>query len=258
MDELFKTLNKAGHQAQGPLPGVGLHRRLRAAHLRADARHPRRRLRRSSATRTSPTRRSPAARPTFRVTQVQDTPSDPQIIRTVRGTFTVPCYLDKPLLPARLEVPLHRPRLQHADPDPRQHGGADVHLHHPAQGAGRPAAGLALRPRPVRQPERGDGGQREDDGRRPRLRVLRDRLVGDGPAGRADHGRDPGRPVELRAPARPRAAGDAQLPAARAAGDPPAGPRRRPGLPARRPHRCSTRASCSTTATRRAGSSAAR
>ncbi len=138
-----------------------------------------------SATRTSPTRSRPGSAPTFRVTSVQDTPSDPQ--HRPHG----PRHLHRALLPrqaglpAGLEVPLHGPRLQHADAHPGQHGGADVHLHRPALGGRRPAARLALRPRPVRQPERGRRRQRAHDGRHARLRVLRDRLVGDGPAGRA-------------------------------------------------------------------------
>src|SRR4051812_7785784 len=37
--------------------------------------------------------------PAFRVTSVRDTPEDPRIVRTVQGTFTVPCYLDKPGCP---------------------------------------------------------------------------------------------------------------------------------------------------------------
>ena len=121
--------------------------------------------------------------------------------------------------------------------DPRQHGGADVHLHRPALGAGRPAARLALRPRPVRQPERGDAGNVKTMAADHGFVFCATDWWGMAQQDVADHGRDPGRPVELRAPARPRPAGDAQLPAARAADDPPAGPRGRPGLPARRPLR---------------------
>ena len=172
---------QGGHQAQGPLPGVGLHRRLRAAHLRADARHPRRRLR--PARRHGPRRLAGrrAARPTFRVTQVQDTPSESADHPHGRGAPS-PSRATSTSRAARPAREFLYTDLDSNTPTriPGNTRGADVHLHHPAQGAGRPAAGLPLRPRPVRQPERGDGGQREDDGRRPRLRLLRHRLVGDG------------------------------------------------------------------------------
>ncbi len=160
MDELFKTLNKA-HVKRKDLYlawdfTVGSEQRIseRMLGIRDDA------FAQLGDTDLADSQVSGSA-PTYRITQVQDTPSDPRIVRTVRGTFTVPCYLERPRLPARLEVPLRRPRLQHADPGPRQHGGPDVHLHHPALGPGRPTAGLALRPRPVRQPERGRRRQRQ-------------------------------------------------------------------------------------------------
>jgi hypothetical protein len=98
MDELFKTLNQAGIKRKDLYLAwdftVGSEQRIseRMLGIRDDA------FSQLGDTDLADSQVSGSA-PVFRVTQVQETPSDPQIIRTVRGTFTVPCYLDKPLCP---------------------------------------------------------------------------------------------------------------------------------------------------------------
>jgi hypothetical protein len=98
MDELFQTLNKAGIKRKDLYLAwdftVGSEQRIseRMLGIRDDA------FTRLGDTDLADGRVSGNA-PTYRITQVQDTPSDPRIIRTVRGTFTVPCYLSAPGCP---------------------------------------------------------------------------------------------------------------------------------------------------------------
>jgi hypothetical protein len=98
MDELFKTLNKAGVKRKELFLAwdftVGSEQRIseRMLGIRDDA------FAALGDTDLADSAVSGSA-PAFRVTSVQDTPSDPRIVRTVRGTFTVPCYLDKPGCP---------------------------------------------------------------------------------------------------------------------------------------------------------------
>src|SRR5829696_4866018 len=98
MDELFKTLNQAGikrkdlYLAWDFTVGSELRISERMLGIRDDAFA---QLGDSDLADSQVT----GAAPVYRVTQVQETPNDPQIIRTVQGTFTVPCYLDKPLCP---------------------------------------------------------------------------------------------------------------------------------------------------------------
>ena len=98
MDELFKTLNQAGVKRKDLYLAwdftVGSEQRIteRMLGIRDDA------FARLGDTDLADGLLQGSA-PTYRVTQVIETPSDPQIIREVRGTFTVPCYLDKPACP---------------------------------------------------------------------------------------------------------------------------------------------------------------
>ena len=98
MDELFKTLNKAGIKRKELYLAwdftVGSEQRIseRLLGIRDDA------FARLGDTDLADGVVAGNA-PTYRITQVQDTPNDARIIRTVRGTFTVPCYLSAPGCP---------------------------------------------------------------------------------------------------------------------------------------------------------------
>ncbi len=90
--------------------------------------------------------------PSFTVTGVQDfTPAqDARIARTITGTFTVPCYLDRTGCPpgARYHYSSSK-RGRAAHPDARQRGPGAVPVQHPARRVLVPLAHLALRPRPA-------------------------------------------------------------------------------------------------------------
>ena len=75
-----------------------------------------------------------------------------------------------------------------------------------------PGAPVALRARPARLAHRGRGRQRQGDGERAQLRVLRDRLGRLRRAGPADDRADPAGRLELPEAGRPHPAGDAELP----------------------------------------------
>ena len=95
MDELFKTLNQAGIKRKDLYLAwdftVGSEQRIseRMLGIRDDA------FARLGDTDLDDGVVAGSA-PTYRVTQVLDTPNDPQIMREVRGTFSVPCYLSLP------------------------------------------------------------------------------------------------------------------------------------------------------------------
>ena len=201
-------------------------------------------------------RRSPTTRP----------PRTSQIARQVEGTFVVPCYLNAPGCPPGSRF-AYAPGSSVPLRIPGQRAARELHLPDPARGrrrcAGRATrAAVAVRPRAARQRERGHRRQRQVDGERAQLRVLRHRLVRHVDAGPAEHRLDPRRPLELLLARRPRAAGVRELHVPRTADDPPAGLQQRPGVPVhqgrRSPSPCSTPAASSTTATARAASWAAR
>src|SRR5215217_6617010 len=95
MDELFKTLNKSQIKRKDLYLAwdftVGSEQRIteRMLGIRDDA------FAQLGDTDLADSQVAGGA-PSYRVTQVQDTPDDPRIIRTVRGTLTVPCYLSAP------------------------------------------------------------------------------------------------------------------------------------------------------------------
>ena len=203
MEELFKTLSQAGDRAQGPLPGVGLHRRLassasseRDAGIRDDA---------FAQLGDTDLADLPVAGQRAHVTAVTQvaatTPSDAQIIRDGRAArFTVPCYLTRRAA-RRARSSLYTD-LDANTPtrDPGQHGGADVHVHRPAL---RRSDGAAARPSLY-----GHGllGSQSEVGRRqraarwpPSTTSCSARPTGGGMAqrGRPERRGDPGRPVEL-------------------------------------------------------------
>ena len=72
--------------------------------------------------------------------------------------MTVPCYLEPARLPVRLQVPYAAgPNIPQALPG--QHDAGPLPVQHPEVGAERRArAAVALRPRPARQPRRGEPG----------------------------------------------------------------------------------------------------
>ena len=219
MEDLFARLGQRRDRPRRPLPGVGLHGRQRRADRRAAAalrddgvrgarRHEPRRPPRPGG-RAGVRARAPARPPTTRTGSCASC-----------GTFTVPCYLDPPGCPPGS-------RFAFADAkgnDPVRLPGNTmlanfvciVRAATPRNRRARRSTATACSATPPRstcRPAR--------DGQRAQLRLLRDRLEGDGDRGRAERGHDPERPVALPDADRPAAAGDPQLPLPRAADDPP-------------------------------------
>ena len=163
--------------ARRPVPRVGLHGRERAEPRRADAPHPRRRVR---VARTAARRRSRSPRCENNV--------DDRIFRRVTGTFTIPNYLTGDGAPGQQVQLRARRRSRRAARCATATFTARVHLQHPA--VGRPPT-ATTRCTPARggvyghgllgSNGRGERRQRADDVERPQLRVLRDevgRLLG--------------------------------------------------------------------------------
>ena len=193
---IFATLQRAGHRAQQPLPRLGLHGRERAQPVRARALHPRRRLRRSSATTTSPTCRSQGTRAArSRSSQVTDYTrrrEDDADRAQGRG------HLRRAVLPERGRAARPASRFAYA---------AGLERCRSASPATRRLANFTcLIPRvavdgaqvdPARpslyghgllgSAERGHGREHQGDGERAQLRVLRHRLDRHVDAGRAEH-----------------------------------------------------------------------
>ena len=198
--------------------------------------------------------------PAFAITADDaDAPRTRRSRAIVAGTVSVPCYLQNAgcAVGARLQPR----RRRAAGAEARQHLRGAVPLRDPARRAGRRRPRAALRPRPARQPARlrrlGPGAAQ--DARAPaglhRLRHLLERALGR----QRRRGHRPGRrgdpgPLEVRRDHRPAPAGHAQH----------ALPRPRDGGRGRVPRAPAfagafdASSGCSTTATRRAGSRAAR
>ena len=168
--------------------------------------------------------------PAFTITAVRENP-DPRILRRISGTFTVPCYLDRPGCPpgARFN---YAGRAKDALPGPAagQHADRELRVRDPAGRADDPGARRALRPRPARrpQPDRRDEHPRHVRGAR--LRVLRDGVERHVGGGRPERGEAARRPLGLLEPRRPQPAGLPQPALPRPPADPPAGPDRGPGV----------------------------
>ncbi len=174
---------------------------------------------------------------------------------------------------------LHEAELRsgrHAEPERRRRAGPErdldgqLQLHDPAHRGGRsrrqPGPRVRLRPRPAGQRQRGDVLAAEDARQHLQHHGLRDERDRHVRGGRAEHDRDPRQHEQVPAARRPPAAGSAQRPLPR----PPAEQRRRLRHRSRLPGRrhadrstartrpSSTPRACTTTATARARSSAAR
>ena len=192
MERLFTTLAAGRHRAQRPLPRLGLHGRERAQPLRADAAHPRRRVR--AARRhdladlkvAGHARRSYAGRPgthrlrTRAATSTAATTARTTTIARERRAARASCRAtsNTPGCPpgARVQSTARRDLpLQH----PRQHEPRELHLHHPARRrrrARRPARPSLYGHGLLGSAGEVDRRQRQGAGERAQLRVLRDRL----------------------------------------------------------------------------------
>ena len=212
MESIFTTLERRGHRARPALPRVGLHGREQAQPARAGA--PIRddafaQLGETQAGRRHGRRAALLSSPSRRCTDF--TPAeDAKIARQVRGHLRRAVLPERAGLPSRVAV--------------RLRAGLDVPLRMPGNTqlanftcliprvADRRRAG-----RPRSPPLYGHGllgsagevtaGQRQGDGQRAQLRVLRHRLVRHVDAGPAERRVDPRRPLQLPVAGRPRPAG---------------------------------------------------
>ena len=201
--------------------------------------------------------------PDFTIEKVTANPED-QLALRVEGRYTVPCYLNTPNCVSGGTFTY--PQGSTNGPPVIPEGStttARFQCNIPKSATvARRITAVALRPRPARQPRRGEPGPAAGLRARAQLHLLRDGLDRHGVLRPARHGReprrdrglpregtaraapelrlpdgarDPERHVELPAARRPRAAGARQLPLPRAADDPPGRLLERPELPGERP-----------------------
>ena len=179
-----------------------------------------------------------------------------------------PGHVHRALLPAAQLRPGRALRAQRQGPaKPERHLDGEARLHHPAGHGRRSRSGgrqpaVDLRPRPARRRHRGQLDRAEDARPGARLRLLRDRHDRLLDRRHPEHHRHPQRLLELPRAHRPRAAGDAQLLYLGRLMIHPQGLTSNPvfhvDATTSRARRRSTPSGCTTTATARAASSAAR